>query len=338
MWGKSDILLLLVLLNHAGLASSIGTRSLRDGTRFETSSTAQLSTEDLKGCSFEIVMFDTRDLVDVPVFDGKLMPDLHHYQSLTAVINYAYAHKFGYKFNFVSMDKANMNPNFSIPWHRVFYFADRLNTLKEQAGCTWLMYVDTDAFMHDFTTSLDSFISSLSSKYNIDKDVGAIFAQEQTTPLMTQTYHEVNAGVYLVQSNEQSRRLFDTWSAAASDDIDLEKAWPAEQGVLTELLFPGKYMTRMGELLPDGQHKAASARLGQHDDVASSVAVVNMTEMNSPWGWFVEHIWSGPGSEKRGTDYTDMLDRIDATDPHMFSYLLHSARKHMSSWYPPPTR
>merc|ERR1719487_149706 len=233
------------------------------------------------------------------------------------------------------MDKADMNPKFGAPWHRVFYFADRLGTLKDQEQCKWFLYLDSDAFMHDFTTSLETFISSMASKYNIPKSVGAIFAQEQAhPPSMPTTYHGINAGVYLVQSNAQSRSLFDTWAAAANDDVDLAQTWPAEQGVLTELVFPGKYVTRMGKLLHDKTHESASARLGQHDDVAGDIALVNMTEMNSPWGWFVEHIWSGPGSEKRGTDYTAMLESIYATDPDHFAHLLGRVREHTSTWYP----
>lgn len=319
-------------------AESVKTHALRHRiTGRSDGSDTQLSKADLNGCSFEVVMFDTRELEDVPHFGGKLYP-ADKYPSLTAVINYKYAKKFGYDFTFAHMDKADRDPKFSIPWHRVFYFADRLKERSDEDACKWFLYLDTDAFLHDFDTPLESFIARMASRYNINRGVGAIFSQEQEhPPEMTMTLHGVNAGVYLIHSNANSRRLFDTWSASASDDPDLEKAWPAEQGVLTEMVFPGKYVTRLGPLRPDGQfHESASARLKQHGDidVASTLALVNMTEMNSPWGWFVEHIWSGPGSEKRGTDFMGMLGSIYATDPDHFDELLSAVRTHVSTWSP----
>jgi len=285
-----------------------------------------LSQERLKECVFEVVMFDTRKLTDIPSFMGSLVPD--QYWSLTAVLNYAYAKQFGYLFTFVHLDEDNMLPKYNVAWHRVFYFAERLSKLQQvqREHCTWLLYLDTDAFVRGFNESLATFISTMASKYHIRNDVGAIFAQEQTyPPVMPYTWHAVNAGVYLVHSNEQSRHLFKVWQSAAGDDVQLQKAWPAEQGVLTELEFPGKYYTKLGK-----KH----AQLRKHGQILDAVALVNMTEMNSPWGRFIEHVWSGPGSEKRGTDYTDMLARINAAKPEMFSQLLREVRDHVVTWAP----
>mmetsp|Transcript_68152 Transcript_68152/g.106534 ORF Transcript_68152/g.106534 Transcript_68152/m.106534 type:complete len:286 (+) Transcript_68152:3-860(+) len=278
-------------------------------------------------------MFDTRNLTDVPSFEDKLIPD--QYQSLTAVINYAYSKHHGYDFNFVHIDKGDLMPHFSIPWHRVFYFSEKIKKMEHDDACKWFLYVDTDAFVRGFTTPLDEFIGEMSSKYDINEDVGAIFAQEQLhLPEMTWTLHAVNAGVYLVHANQKSQRLFNTWVAAASDDLELETTWPAEQGVLTELVFPGKFVTRLGAKLPDGRHAGAHARLSHHEDISHDLALVNMTEMNSPWGWFVEHVWSGPGWEKRGTDYMEMLESIDAARPDRFASLLSEVRNHISTWVP----
>merc|ERR1719316_1649822 len=203
---------------------------------------SSLTLDHLKKCSYEVVMFDTRNLTDIPSFDGKLVP--LQYWSLTAVLNYAYAKQFGYKFTFVHPDKHRLLSKFNIQWHRVFYFAERLRKVqqRQQGQCTWLLYLDTDAFVRDFETSLPRFLSRIASKYHIKDDVGAIFAQEQAhPPSMPYSWHAVNDGVYLVHANGQSRRFFDVWQSAASDDSELEKKWPAEQGVLTELYFPGKY-------------------------------------------------------------------------------------------------
>merc|ERR550537_1355082 len=166
----------------------------------------------------------------------------------------------------------------------------------------------------------------MASTYRIQDDVGAIFAQEQVDPpMMPKTWHAINAGVYLVRSDAQSRYLFNTWQSAAGDDEQLKKKWPAEQGVLTELYFHGKYYTKLGK-----QH----AQLRKHGDIQSAIALVNMTEMNSPWGRFIEHVWSGPGYEKRDTDYTAMLSRIGAAEPKRFQQLLDEVRSsaHSVAW------
>lgn len=276
-------------------------------------------------------MFDTRNLTSIPSYNGKLVP--LQYYSLTAVINYAYAKQFGYKFTFVHPDKHKLLANYNVQWHRVFYFAERLRKLKESQTqkCMWFLYLDTDAFVRDFETPLHTFIHRMASKYHMGEDVGAIFAQEQADPpYMPYSWHAVNDGVYLVRANAQSRHFFDVWQSAAGDDEDLAKAWPAEQGVLTELYFPGKYYTRVNKHGGGGSH----ARLRKHGDISSAVALVNMTEMNSPWGRFVEHIWSGPGWKKRDTDYIDMLTRINASEPKRFTGLLQEARAHVVAWMP----
>eukprot|EP00929_Paragymnodinium_shiwhaense_P053713 TRINITY_DN26901_c1_g2_i2.p1 TRINITY_DN26901_c1_g2~~TRINITY_DN26901_c1_g2_i2.p1 ORF type:complete len:278 (-),score=51.14 TRINITY_DN26901_c1_g2_i2:9-842(-) len=276
-------------------------------------------------------MFDTRNLTDIPAFMGELIPD--QYWSLTAVINYAYAKKYGYRFSFVHLDEDNLLPEYNVAWHRVFYFNQRLAELSQGstgASCVWLVYVDTDAFFRGYDTSLPEFIGRMASTYHIQDDVGAIFAQEQVDPpMMPYTWHAINAGVYLVRSDEQSRHLFDTWKSAAQDDEELKKKWPAEQGVLTELYFPGKYYTKLGK-----QH----AQLRNHGDIKEAVALVNMTEMNSPWGRFIEHIWSGPGYQKRDHDYTAMLARIDDAEPERFQHMLNEVREHIVNWTPTPSK
>jgi len=288
----------------------------------------------LKDCTFEIVMFDTRELTDVEQFMGKLVYE-GEYWSVTPVINYLYAKQFGYNFTFVHLDKDKMLPKYNVAWHRVFYFAERLEELKQQkkenvggaSSCTWLLYLDTDAFVRGFSTSLASFVSDMASKYRMNDDVGAIFAQEQVKlPEMPTTWHAVNAGVYLVNANsESSHHLFDTWQNASEDDVELEQSWPAEQGVLTELVLHGKYYTKVNK-----RH----AQLRNHDEISGPVAVVNMTEMNSPWGRFVEHVWSGPGAERRNTEYMDMLARINASKPDYFAQMLAEVRDHIVDWTP----
>lgn len=292
---------------------------------------ATLTADRLKKCSYEVVMFDSRNLTDERSVFGMLVPQ--QYQSLTAVLNYAYAKQFGYNFTFVQPDVNRLRPKYSLVWHRVFYFAERLSKIRQTGNqCTWLVYIDTDAFVREFRTPLHEFLSRMASKYHISDDVGAIFAQEQTDPpMMPWTWHAINGGVYMVQVNERSRHLFDVWQNASKDDEELKHEWPAEQGVLTELYFPGKYHTRQGPF--NGVDKG-HAHLRKHDSISNDIALVNMTEMNSPWGRFIEHDWSGPGWQKRERSFTDMLARINASEPERFEQLLNEARGHRVEWVP----
>lgn len=281
---------------------------------------------ELQHCRFEVVMFDTREPEKVPAWLGVLMPQPNHYVSLTTVLNYAYAKKYGYDFRYVHLDASHLRTNFSAPWHRVFYFQERLRNETDDSSCRWYLHVDSDAFVRPPWRSLPEFLTDVAKRYSINSDTGAIFAQEQQLPPdMPHTLHAVNAGVYLVHPNARSRHLFQVWASAATDDPLLQAQWPAEQGVLTELRFPGRYYTGL---------KLHHARLHKHEDIATDLSLVNMTEMNSPWGRFVEHLWSGPGSDLRHRGFLDALKDVQAEDGPTFHRLLAEARRRIVPWAP----
>jgi len=282
-----------------------------------------LSASELQRCSFEVVMFDTRDLTDEPVLDGELAPD--HYWSLTAVLNYAYAKRHGYRFRWVHLDKQSRLTNYSVVWHRVFYFKEQLAALHGPASCSWLLHLDTDSFVREFQTDLPAFVEKMAHAYGIRDDVGVIFSQEQSVPGHFHSHKRwINAGIYLIQVNAQAQLFFDKWQSAAADVPAIQHRWPAEHGVLTEMAFPGQYITAPGH-----------ARLRDRGRINDLIALVNMTEMNSPWGRFIEHAWSGIGREHRKTDFLDALKKIDAADPDVFHRLLAEVRQqHVVAWSP----
>lgn len=183
--------------------------------------------------------------------------------------------------------------------------------------------------MHDFATPLPQFISGLALRYGITKEVGAIFAAEQPINGVFHGPHwlderdcwSVNSGVYLVRVSKQAEALFAAWR---DDALEVPAWWrrtdgchPQDQQTLTRLIVRAFQKGNAKDLSP-----------------GSSAAVVNMTEMNSPWGRFAKHMWSGPGVDLQQEEYTAALRRARVADPAVFTRLLDAARRSIQHWPP----
>jgi len=290
-------------------------------------------------CTFEVVMIDNRTL------PSEANPET--FWGMTAVINHEYAKKFGYKFTLVHPDYIKgKEPDYDVNWLKPLYFAQRLQELKESTRCKWFLFLDSDAFVREFDVPLEKFIPDLLAKYNIPKNVAAVFAKEKAIPgvsseghLSPPIFNWLNPGVFLVQANAQSQFFFNAWLEGGQHSKpfdashpalrflrkespfffghfpglrDLRKQWPAEMGVLTQLYE-------------------------NNQDIKSMLGTVDMLEMNSPSGKFVEHAWGGWGSEKKKTDFSDMLARIGTfAEPGKFSKWLGQVEKCTVSWTPTP--
>lgn len=275
-----------------------------------------------KDCSFEMFMLETR----VP--DANITTA--GYWSLTAVINHEYARQFKYNFRVVRPNISNVSAlGYSVNWLKPLYVRQRLEEMADTPGCLWLISMDSDSFVRESDLPLDVFLDGLAKKYGMKHDVGGVFAQEVSIQgAFTSPWHHVNAGVFMMQSNVHSRKLVNAWIESGRDDPDARVEWPAEQGTITELLFPGKYITKIVG------NRAQKARTVSFDD-RGHVGVVNMSEFNSPWGRFIEHMWSGPGVETRGTDPKRMLTRMDLMDEHRYKAVAVEVAKGTVLWMPP---
>ena len=116
----------------------------------------------------------------------------------------------------------------------------------------------------------------------------------------------------------------------------LQHAWPAEMGALTEMVLPGTYapasiLHREARWL--GVDGGIALAMGQ---AAASVALVNMTEMNSPWGTFVEHVFSNRFRDSLlGAHLWDGLLRLNGGwNETRFEQHLESARQRLEQWWP----
>lgn len=245
--------------------------------------------------------------------------------------------RFGYTFRYVQLNRSLFRRSqmceYHPTWGKVFYIRERLRQLHEQGDrCTWLLFVDSDAFVRETDLPIPNFLLSLASRYNIQSSVGAIFAQNRDIHRPVQVYvgpiagfkahvQWVNAGVFFVQSNARSRRLFDTWQFLGErSENPLHRSWPGETGVITELVRPGLYPY------------ARTAEWGVAN-LTKEVALVDMVEMDSPWGRFVAHIW-GFHWYRREIDYWDHLIRIRADETHYLAYLLRKVLRTRTYWGP----
>mmetsp|Transcript_65648 Transcript_65648/g.182654 ORF Transcript_65648/g.182654 Transcript_65648/m.182654 type:complete len:321 (-) Transcript_65648:24-986(-) len=281
-----------------------------------------IDAESLRGCAFEIIMVDDRPWNRV---GWANMP----YWVAAAILNSEYATRFGYEFRLV-------RPRFtrgSYPgWFKVMYMVERLEALSMAGRCAWMLYMDSDAFVRESNLPLDVYLADLADRYAIPHDVGAIFALEQNLTGAPEDPGNwppqaefLNTGVFLVQSSPWGRGLFDAWLAAARAVLQrrLWTTWPGEQGILSELLRPGSYAEAKSAYRPV-------------PDLHRSFAAVNMTELNSPWGRFVQHSWgkTATATVLRERSFRDALLRIDGARPDRLAALRGKAFQGAVAWTP----
>lgn len=245
----------------------------------------------LQKCHFEVVMVDSRRLpADEELASDRPMPYSRARTAVAVAINARYASKLGYEFRFVhvALNSSALWPGFAPEWHKLFYLAERVEEAAqaepEAYSCRWLLYLDSDAWVHGYF-SLAEMIVDLAARYRIREDVGLVVAMEQPKVGVHEPPDDLywlNTGVLLVQVNENSRVFFRKWvSAAYTADRRFRHTFPREQGVLVELVVQ-EVLARQSRLL----HAPTEA-----------VAIVNMTEFNSPHGRYVRHFW-GRGSQR----------------------------------------
>jgi len=210
---------------------------------------------------------------------------------------------------------------------------ERLRQIHQQGDrCTWLLFLDSDAFVRQTDLSIPGYLANLAWRYGIKHNVAAIFAQNRDIQRPDHLYvgpvtgfkanvHWVNAGVFFVQANAQSRRLFESWQVLGHNSKDgLRRSWPGETGVITELVRPGLYSY------------ARTSDWGTRN-FTKEVALVDMVEIDSPWGRYVQHIW-GFHWYRREIDCYDALIRIRADEKERLGLLLRQVLKGRLYWGP----
>ncbi|CAE8590139.1 unnamed protein product [Polarella glacialis] len=278
---------------------------------------------NLDNCTFELVIVDDRPL---PKRSFEVNPDT--FWSMTAVVNYVYAKRHGYGFQYVQATNSSLTGRQS-GWHKVLFMAQRLREVVDQE-CLWFLYIESDAFVREIDTPLPSLVSRLLRRYHrpvaFAGEPAVIFARERSIEHPFGLGHSVkffqpakawlNSGVFLVKANDASRRLFDAWAAQCNgsesgerDHRDLASWSDLDQAVITNLVDQNV------------------------DGFRDTVLAVDMLEFNSPWGRFVQHNW-GDEHTDRGDAFWDALVRIDYTGLPRIHQALKSIRRGSIVWKP----
>lgn len=243
----------------------------------------------------EVIMVDTRPM-PVPLL------------AKFAVINYAWAASFGYRFKYVHV--GIREPTILSYWYKVLYLDEYLGRLhvNSKSSPKWLLFLDSDSFVAA-DMSFPSFLKRLASLYTICDDVAMLVTRsERRSPGW------VNSGVLLVQVNSNSRWLFRQWLENGLGAKHLLLNWPGEQGVLIDMLSPGQNPEFQIPQPAPGPAQQLSQR------VRRVVTIIDTLEMNSPRGFFVRHMYN--------REYSTV------PMPAHYRYLLRRVRANTVNWTP----
>lgn len=209
-----------------------------------------------------------------------------------AVLNYIYAKRHGYNFTYIHVNDFPPGfENFSAQALKPFVLHEEvLAASKATQPCLWGLFLDSDAVvLAPFDSMLKNISAQLGGPTSLD-DTSAVLELEDGTT----SDAFLNSGVIIFRY-ERAGDLFSEWVSEQQkpENMMLRSAWPAEQGVLEQLL----------QVVSRDPHPRKVCSSTCRD----KVGLVQPRTMNSPNGTFVRHIWSGPGVELRKTLYDSML-------------------------------
>lgn len=192
--------------------------------------------------------------------------------------------------------------------------------------------MDTDAFVREYDVPMHVFLAGLASRYFIREDVGLILAREANITGQPKGEEApkaafINTGVIFVQLGRAAASFVDIWMATgyATERRRLRNTWPGEQGLITEYLLPGEY--------PSGR-----TALPYKPALRKTFALVNFTEMNSPWGRFVQHSYGKAANAQvaREQSFRDALLRLDCLRIECLAPIRKAIMSQMIAWTPGP--
>lgn len=279
----------------------------------------------MRNCSYDILMIDDRPFKRFNRFQAP-------YWVISAALNFAYAQEHGHGFHLVQpLARDSLHKG----WNRVLYINELLQTKTSE--CKWILYLDNDALIRS-TSSLQSVVERLLRLYQPPQNLQSsmIIASERSSEwsfnltLNAPAWSGMNTGAFFFRADNVSAELFARWLARAqnSDRKRFWFEWPAEQGILTELLIPGSFPSAAPPSLEDSKYL---------QELRRAVVVVNITEINSPWGRDIQHWWGSSYEAAAVRDWavTDALLRSGKADALSFGKLVREVVRRSSFWSRP---
>jgi len=272
------------------------------------------------GCVFEIAMLERQPLGTS--FNQKA------YWAMNAVINKAYADKWGYAFTLAVPQKQTprMSKKPANSWYRVPFLHQRLaDAQARKEKCGWIVYMDSTSFIRNHDVPLSRFLDGLFKDQPMHPRTGGIFQWDAKNNGL------VSDSSFLLQVNGHGEDLVNAWRQSGEAD-EAMRFEAAEQGTLTELLFPGKVATRSGQALKLFQMAHAKTVTGGkslrgHFEVLPAEADAHGDQC---WGDFIQDTSSLPPGLKRRNSM-DQLKRLGLLES--FSTALRGLGA--TQWQPP---
>jgi len=244
-----------------------------------------------------LMMLETRGLEHE--MDGALNSSTSYWKK-TAVINWLYSKKYAYDFTYIhviSMPEACQG--WAIQACKPWILNDAFFPQDASASKTCGLYLDSDAVIADSGGSLNRLYDNITQQIchgaaTCDDRVGLVLEMEEGA-----SWACVNTGVFLIANNDVGRNIFKSWIDAQHlpENEYFKRNWPYEQAVFENLV---------------GVHNVDPSNVGLWSvpEHPGKVGITRARTMNTPWGAFIRHIWSGPGNRLRLTVYDEMLQDL----------------------------
>jgi hypothetical protein len=255
-------------------------------------------------CSIELLMVDDRAL------------DFHSYWTKTLAINYLVAKRYNWSFTLVRPTK---QADLSVMWCKIPAMEEAVqDALRRHASrssnghpCTWLMYIDADAFIRDAGVDLARKLAGLAERAGAEMVIAREDGGSERNGVLTDAGEPfavadpavvLNDGIFMVRASAWTSRFLRVWfgwrnhpKCAGHGDNNFRTHWPGEQACLEMLI------ESLNEKLPrtprDGHD---DEKVEGHEPLdPRKVLTAPMTLFNSPWGRYVTHAWGGRGGREK---------------------------------------
>jgi hypothetical protein len=193
-----------------------------------------------------VLTTDNRSLSNAAVsFDVSLLsttsslPSSYRYYVLSHYINTRYAQHHGYAFRRI-IDRME-NSTRDVVWSKVYHLLHSVD---------WSLYdyvvaVDSDAWFTNVSFPLHDMLNCfapdmlLSSSPSHSSSSSPSFLFSLDYAVVAERRQDLNAGVFIMRTTTIARRILELWwdLAELPTYMQLQQQWPAEQGVLNELLM-----------------------------------------------------------------------------------------------------